>query len=310
MPKAKSSTTHRKKRNSYTKTDKTKRESTTKPDPIFKNGHHLFEVEKLIETRLGSHGEEFLVKWKGYPHSDNTWIDTIPDFFNKSSPHFQKKRYPISFTQKMKLEEDLDYNPVEPVSESDEESDDDSGDESEMHEEMEDDDDILDESMEDDDDEPDEGCDVDANNSTPSFKRAGHVTKNSDSIGDEIDKVGDKVDALWPEKTQDGLNHFYPCEIKSFRGKNSGVEVLVQWDGPDTFTATSWISLKNVRDRNKLRTSFAPITGTIRKNSFDTQAERDAYDALSDYPKRLSNGPCPGCSKGVPNLKKRHESMK
>ena len=32
-----------------------------------------YEVERILDARNGQQGKEYLVKWKGYPHSENTW---------------------------------------------------------------------------------------------------------------------------------------------------------------------------------------------------------------------------------------------
>ena len=32
-----------------------------------------FEIERIIETRVGLGGREYLVKWLGYSDEDNTW---------------------------------------------------------------------------------------------------------------------------------------------------------------------------------------------------------------------------------------------
>ncbi len=38
-----------------------------------KQGELLFPVEALRSRRVGDDGVEFLVKWKDFPESDNTW---------------------------------------------------------------------------------------------------------------------------------------------------------------------------------------------------------------------------------------------
>jgi len=44
------------------------------PDLI--NGEEEYEVEWIIDSRRSGHGcqVQYLVKWKGYPKSDNQWI--------------------------------------------------------------------------------------------------------------------------------------------------------------------------------------------------------------------------------------------
>src|SRR6201999_3062735 len=32
-----------------------------------------YEVEGILYQRQGQHEDEYLIKWKGYPHSENTW---------------------------------------------------------------------------------------------------------------------------------------------------------------------------------------------------------------------------------------------
>ena len=34
---------------------------------------NVFEVEKILAHRTRNNGKEYLVKWLGYPDSDNTW---------------------------------------------------------------------------------------------------------------------------------------------------------------------------------------------------------------------------------------------
>jgi hypothetical protein len=64
-----------------------------------------------------------------------------------------------------------------------------------------------------------------------------------------VDKIGDKIDAVWPERTDDGRMHYFPCTIKDFRGEGEALHALVQWDDPGTFEETTWLCLDQVRDR-------------------------------------------------------------
>jgi hypothetical protein len=43
------------------------------PDPIIIEGNEEFEVEEILGSRLRDSVTEFLVKWKGYDSSENTW---------------------------------------------------------------------------------------------------------------------------------------------------------------------------------------------------------------------------------------------
>ena len=48
----------------------------TRPPPDLINGEEEYEVERIINSRQFRHGRQvqYLVKWKGYPNSDNQWI--------------------------------------------------------------------------------------------------------------------------------------------------------------------------------------------------------------------------------------------
>jgi hypothetical protein len=37
------------------------------------NQNAFYTVEKIISKRKTQHGSEYLVKWKNYPHYQNTW---------------------------------------------------------------------------------------------------------------------------------------------------------------------------------------------------------------------------------------------
>ncbi len=51
------------------------------------DGQEEYEVEEIVSKRVRQHGRkqivEYLVKWKGYPASDNTW-ERISNLTNAS----------------------------------------------------------------------------------------------------------------------------------------------------------------------------------------------------------------------------------
>ena len=49
----------------------------TRPPPDLVEGAEEYEVEKILDKRRKGHGGklQYLVKWKGYPDSDNEWVD-------------------------------------------------------------------------------------------------------------------------------------------------------------------------------------------------------------------------------------------
>ena len=60
------------------------------PTPLVKSDL-LYEVERVVDARVGKWGLEYFVKWRGYDTSDNSWIDELPPFFQKNSAFYQKK---------------------------------------------------------------------------------------------------------------------------------------------------------------------------------------------------------------------------
>jgi hypothetical protein len=49
----------------------------TQPPPILIDGEEEYEVEELINDRYNGRRRkrQYLVKWKGYPASKNSWVD-------------------------------------------------------------------------------------------------------------------------------------------------------------------------------------------------------------------------------------------
>ena len=44
-------------------------------------GERLYEIEKVVRTRVGKHGAEYLINWAGYQSSENSWVDELPSYF-------------------------------------------------------------------------------------------------------------------------------------------------------------------------------------------------------------------------------------
>jgi len=46
------------------------------PPPII-DSEEEYEIENILDAQRHSRGQklQYLVHWKGYPHSDNSWID-------------------------------------------------------------------------------------------------------------------------------------------------------------------------------------------------------------------------------------------
>jgi hypothetical protein len=51
------------------------------PSPIRTATGLRWEVEAVLQTRDGKHGKEYLVRWKGYTDSANSWISELPAYF-------------------------------------------------------------------------------------------------------------------------------------------------------------------------------------------------------------------------------------
>ena len=49
----------------------------TKPPPDLIDGEEEYEIEEVLQSRRQGRGHkiQYLVKWKGYPDSENQWVD-------------------------------------------------------------------------------------------------------------------------------------------------------------------------------------------------------------------------------------------
>jgi hypothetical protein len=50
-------------------------ESFSQPPPELIDGEEEYEVEEIINHCKYRRKKQFLVKWKGYPSSENSWVD-------------------------------------------------------------------------------------------------------------------------------------------------------------------------------------------------------------------------------------------
>ncbi|XP_037031065.1 uncharacterized protein LOC119070714 [Bradysia coprophila] len=57
------------------KSKKNRRNQSKKPPPIYKDDPFVFEVDQILKKRKNGHKTEYLIKWLGYPASENAWID-------------------------------------------------------------------------------------------------------------------------------------------------------------------------------------------------------------------------------------------
>jgi hypothetical protein len=73
----------------------------TRPPPDLVQGTEEYEVEAILDSRRHGRGRkvQYLVKWKGYPNSDNEWVDWKDMHADEALEEF-KQRNPSSVTHK------------------------------------------------------------------------------------------------------------------------------------------------------------------------------------------------------------------
>ena len=69
-----------------------------RPPPDIVDGQEEYEVEQIVSHRIFGRGKQlqYLVKWQGYPSSDNTWelaenlhADELIQEYNQRSSHLR-----------------------------------------------------------------------------------------------------------------------------------------------------------------------------------------------------------------------------
>ncbi|CAK5263576.1 unnamed protein product [Mycena citricolor] len=66
-------------------------------------GAEEWEVEEIVKERNVGRGKQYLVKWKGWPHSKNTW---------KPSPHLTHAKKVLAAWEKKQSNPDTDIGTV------------------------------------------------------------------------------------------------------------------------------------------------------------------------------------------------------
>jgi hypothetical protein len=76
----------------------------TRPPPDLVQGEEEYKVEKVLDSRQYGRGckIQYLIKWKGYPESDNKWVNWDNMHADKAPEEF-KRCNPLSITHKTTL---------------------------------------------------------------------------------------------------------------------------------------------------------------------------------------------------------------
>ena len=89
----------------------------TKPPPDLIDGEEEYEIEEILQSRKFGRGHkvQYLVKWKGYPDSENQWVDWEDVHANEALVDFKKKN-PNAITHikagASEAERNNHYNPM------------------------------------------------------------------------------------------------------------------------------------------------------------------------------------------------------
>jgi hypothetical protein len=246
------------------------------PKPIKKDGDLLYEVEAVVGVRMGLDGVEYHVKWNGYPSSDNTWIDELPPFFHKGSGVYKKE--PVVPTDK-------GYHPGESDSDSDDEAEKALADAKQAYE---------------------------AEKASADAKQAYDAEKALADAADAKKAYDAQLSAT--KKALADAKKAYDAQLDATETALTDAKQAydAQLDGAEKVLADA----KQAYDAQELLRSDELLFLADTKQAYDAQEllrsdelrfladAKQAYDAQPDVPKRLSHGPCPGCTPGIPPKKR------
>ena len=86
----------------------------TRPPPDLIDGEEEYEVEEILQSRRFGRGRrvQYLVKWKGYPESENQWVDWDDLHTDERIADFKKKNpAAVSHIKAERSEPELDNQP-------------------------------------------------------------------------------------------------------------------------------------------------------------------------------------------------------
>jgi Chromo (CHRromatin Organisation MOdifier) domain len=68
----------------------------TQLPPVIENEEEEYKIKLILDARQHGHGQklQYLIHWKGYPHSDNSWVD----HYDLHTPELLKEYYQNSTT--------------------------------------------------------------------------------------------------------------------------------------------------------------------------------------------------------------------
>jgi hypothetical protein len=63
------------------------------PSPIVGEEFVCYEVEKVLDSKIGDIGRIYYVQWKGYSSVYNSWIEDLPPYFKKYKAMYEDSEY-------------------------------------------------------------------------------------------------------------------------------------------------------------------------------------------------------------------------
>ena len=67
-----------------------------RPPPDLVDGEEEYEIEKVVDSRCFGRGRvlQYLVKWKGYPDSENQWVNWLDMNADEAIREYEEKAKP------------------------------------------------------------------------------------------------------------------------------------------------------------------------------------------------------------------------